>query len=384
MRKKRSFLVTLVLFISAIAASSAWFILKKPSGLGQTQTTTGPSGGKGGPPIINVSTQIVSAESIDVTIDANGTVSSLNNVEIRPQVTSPIRQVHIKEGQFVTAGQVLFTLDDRADQANFEKLRAQVVKDQTALEDLQRQLKRNQELVEKNFVSQSVVDNLTAQVATQKAAILASEAAIQSGSVALSYNVIRSPIAGRAGSINVFAGSLAQPNSLLVSITQLDPIAITFNVPERYLPALIEGVKNTAKNNGLAVSTNYADSSKNLTGYLSFVDNAVDPQLGSIKAKATFSNKQGTLWPGQYISVRLPVTHYDNVPVIPMAAIITSPEAQVVYVIDAEQMAKPRKVKILGEVDDKAVVSGLQAGEKIVIDGKQNLKPGSKVKEARS
>ncbi len=175
-------------------------------------------------------------KSIAVTIDANGYVTALNTVDVRPQVQNIVREVHVKEGQEVKAGQLLFTLDARSEAAGVESARAQLAKNRADLVEAEAALKRNRELLDKKFVSQAVVDTAAARVAALRGTIQGDQAAIASSSVALSHNRITASIGGRLGAISVRPGSLAQPGGdPMVRIVQIDPIAVAFSVAEREL-----------------------------------------------------------------------------------------------------------------------------------------------------
>jgi multidrug efflux pump subunit AcrA (membrane-fusion protein) len=162
---------------------------------------------------------------------------------VKPQLSSVVTAVHVKEGQFVAKGQPLFTLDGRADAANLARVEAQLLKDQATLADAQRQLARAQELLSKSFVSQGAVDTAQANVDAQRAAVAADRAAIEAARVQVSYSRIVAPASGRVGQINVFAGSTVSPGgAAMVSITQLDPIAVSFNLPQRNLPDALKAL----------------------------------------------------------------------------------------------------------------------------------------------
>jgi RND family efflux transporter MFP subunit len=340
------------------------------------QTAPGAAGAQG--PAVLVTLTAARKQDVPVVVTVNGNVVSLNSVDVRPQVSNVVQKVHVKEGDFVRAGQPLFTLDARADQANLDKAKAQQLKDQAQLADLERQYKRSQELLSQNFIAKSATDTVLAQLEAQRAAVAADQAAIKSAMVALSYDDIRAPIAGRTGAIAVFAGTLVQPSATLVTITQLDPIAVTFPVPEGSLQDLLDAAKEhspvLAKVPGRAVP---------LKGALSFVDNTVDPQAGTVRAKAEFDNRDSALWPGQYVNTSVTVKVLKDAVMVPMASIITSPNGRIVYVVK-EGVAQPRRVEIVYSAGDQAAVSGVQVGERIVLEGKQNLRPGSRVRVERT
>jgi RND family efflux transporter MFP subunit len=314
---------------------------------------------------------------LPVLLKAAGSVTPLTSVDIRAQVTSTVSKVHIKDGQFVKAGDLLFTLDARTDEANVAKARAQLAKDNAALADVQRQWVRAQQLLAQNFISQGALDTSKAQVDSQLAVVAADQAAIDATRVALSYARITAPNAGRAGSVAVSAGSAVQANvTPLVTITQLNPIAVAFSIPQRNLGDALAALKD----GGAPVTASLADNAGKFSGRLKFVDNVVDASSGSVKVKAEFDNPDGKLWPGAFVEVSQTVSTIKDGVVIPQAAIIQSARGTIVYVVEqGKAVLKP--VKLLYAQGDDAAVSGIKAGEAIVLIGKQNLRPGSAVVE---
>jgi RND family efflux transporter MFP subunit len=252
-----------------------------------------------------------------------------------------------------------------------------VLKDQATLADLERQYKRSQELLAQNFIAKSATENALAQVEAQRAAVAADRAAVQAAQVALSYDEIRAPIAGRTGAIPIFTGTLVQPAMTHVTVTQLDPIAVTFPVPEGRLQDLLDAARVKAP-----VFATIPGRPEPLKGTLTFVDNTVDPSVGVVRAKAQFDNPDKLLWPGQYVNTSITVRVLKDATVIPVAAIVTSPAGRMVYVLK-DDTAQPRTVKLDYTTGEKAVVQGVQPGERIVLEGKQNLRPGSKVRTER-
>jgi RND family efflux transporter MFP subunit len=329
-------------------------------------------------PAISVTTIVVQRRDVDVMLEATGTVMALNSVDIRPQVASVIMKVQIKEGQFVNAGQPLFALDARNDEVNVTKAKAQLAKDQAALADAERQLARSQDLFKQNFISQGAVDTNQTLVESLRAVVAADRAAIDSAQVGLSYNRIVAPAAGRAGAINVFAGSTVQPGgTALVTITQLDPIAVAFSLPQRNLGDAL----TTLRAGGGKVSAVLPEGGSTVTGKLHFVDNAVDAASGTVRVKAEFANKDERLWPGAFVTIRLAVQTLKGASVIPQAAVIQSPRGKIVYVVDANAKAAARPVEVVYASGEDAAVTGVKPGERIVLDGRQNLRPGAAVIE---
>lgn len=325
---------------------------------------------------VSVSTFVAERRDWPETLSTTGTVTALNTVDIRPQVASVIDKVHITEGQFVKAGELLFTLDNRADLANLAKAQAQLERDQAALADAERQLARSRDLLNQKFVSQSAVDTNLTLVDGQRAVVSADRAALAAARVALSYSRIVAPSAGRAGAIDVYAGSYVQPSGApLVTITQLDPIAVSFTLPQRNLQDVLAGL--IAGN--APVDAELPGGRASLTGRLEFVDNLVDAASGTVRLKAVFDNKQQLLWPGAYVSVQLVVRTLPGVIVIPQAALIQGPDAKTVFVVGADGKVAQREVDLIASAGTLAAVSGIDAGTPVVVEGKQNLRPGSAV-----
>jgi RND family efflux transporter MFP subunit len=368
-----------------IAGAGGWYLKQDGAHAESTASATagGPGGaggakGKGGQPpaVVNV----VKPERRDVPVvqQANGTVTPIRTVDLHPQTTATIRQVHIKEGQFVKAGELLFSLDDRADRANQDKAQAQVERDRAQLADLERQYKRSQDLFAQKFIAQSAVDTLKAQVDQGRATLQSDSAAARAAGVATSYTAIRAPMSGRVGGIAVYPGSLVQPSTSLTTITQLDPITIAFTLPESSLPALLAAQKLGKVEVQATPGGNLAP----VNGILSFIDNTVDPTAGTIKVKAEFANRDTTLWPGQYVGTRVTVQTIKDAVVVPQSAIITNAQGTFVYVLDKDHSAHLAPVQRLYGAGLDAAVSGLTGSEQIITEGKQNVRPGGKVRLA--
>ena len=366
--------------VLACAVGGWWFYARsaaQPAPGGEVRTAGAARSAASGPAPTLVTLVVAQKQDVPVNVSVNGNVVSLNSVDVRPQVSNMVQKVHVKEGDTVRAGQLLFTLDSRADVANLEKAKAQQQKDQATLADLERQYKRSEELLAQNFIAKSATDTVLAQLEAQKAAVSADRAAVQSAQVQLSYDEIRAPISGRTGAINVFVGTLAQPGTSLVTVTQLNPIAVQFPVPEGRLQDLLDAARQRSP-----VMAAIPGRPTPLRGILSFVDNTVDPQAGTVRAKATFDNSDNALWPGQYVTTSVTVRTLKDAVVVPVAAVITSPNGRIVYTVK-DGAVQPRKVEIAYSFGDQAVLTGLQAGERVVVEGKQNLRPGSRVRTER-
>lgn len=362
----------------AVAVGGGYALTRgKSAGPGGESSTAASASAAGGPPV-SVSTVRATQRNVDISLEATGTVSALNSVEVRPQVSSIITKVHIREGQFVKAGALLFTLDARTDEVNVTKARAQLAKDQAALADAQRQLTRSRELFAQNFISQGAVDTNQTLVDAAAAVVASDRAAIEAAQVALGYSRIVATTAGRAGAINVFAGSYVQPGGLpLVTITQIDPMAVSFSLPQRNLVDALQ----TLRSGGGSVMAVLPEGRGTLTGKLQFVDNAVDATSGTVKVKAVFDNREEKLWPGAYVTVRLVVRTLKDAITVPQAAIIQGARGKTVYVVGDDRKVALRPVEVLEAVGNDAVVNGLSPGERVVLDGRQNVRPGGGVIE---
>jgi RND family efflux transporter MFP subunit len=312
-----------------------------------------------------------------VTLQITGSVTPLTSVDLRSQVTSTVAKVHFAEGQFVKAGQLLFTLDSRTDEANLAKTRAQLAKDQATLADAKRQYERAQQLYSQSFISQGSVDTAQAVVEVATATVGADQAAVDAAKVALSFDRISAPTSGRVGVVNVSTGSLVQANvTSLVTITQLDPIAVAFSIPQRNLGDALAALKS----GGAPVTAKLADGGGTFKGKLQFVDNNINATSGTLQAKAVFPNKDAKLWPGAFVELSQTVNSMSDATVIPQAAIVQGPRGTIVYVVE-DGKARLQPVKVVYAESGDAAVTGIKPGDVIVMDGKQNVRPNSPIVE---
>lgn len=364
--------IVLAVGVAAIAGSAAWYLNRDAGAVGK-----GGGRGQGEQPVAVVNVVAPSRQDVPVTLQANGTVAPISSVDLHPQTTSTIRKVHIKEGQFVREGELMFSLDDRDERANVDKARAQLARDSATLADLERQYRRSQELFEQKFIAQSAVDTLRSQVESARALVAANQAALQAERVAASYSTIRAPMSGRVGAIAVFPGSLVQLTTSLATITQLDPINVAFALPETALDDLL-----AAQRGGAVGVEAQSGGGKPAIGKLNFIDNTVDPQAGTIRVKAQFDNRDTSLWPGQYVATRVTLRTLKDAIVIPQAAIIINSRGSFVYVVGEGQAAKEVPVRRVYAYGTNAVVTGLGGNEQVITEGKQNLRPGGKVRLA--
>ena len=367
-----------------------------PPGAAPAAGASAPASAAAVPPV-SVSLVRAAARDFTVTLDASGTVTAQSSVDVKPQTSAQVLAVHVKEGQFVQRGQALFTLDARVDEANLKRTESQLSKDEATLADARRQLARSQELLAQNFISQSAVDTATATAVAQQSAVAADRAAIEAVKVQLSFSRINAPGAGRVGPISVFVGSSVSPAGALLTITQIDPVAVAFNLPQRNLP---DALRALASGRGV-VSALLPDSAAGgvaagaaagaaagvagpavggaavRQGKLSFVDSTVDAASGTVKVKAVFNNADQALWPGAYVTVKMALQTLTGAIVVPQAAIVQGARGTAVFVAGPGNLAALRPVKILASAGADAVVSGLTVGDRVVLDGRQNVRPGA-------
>jgi RND family efflux transporter MFP subunit len=333
------------------------------------------------PGAITVVTAKAETRDVPIRIKANGTVTALQTVDLRAQITSTVREVHIREGQTVQKGDLLFTLDARTEEANLKKALAQVDKDRADLATARRNLERQQELFRQKFISQSALDAVQNQVDTLTGQIAIDQAAVEGSRAAIAYTQIRAPFSGRTGTIGVRAGSLVQPGATappLVTITQIDPIAVSFTLPEKELPLLQQALRAGA----LPVTATSQGGENAFKGRVSFVDNAVETATGTIRVKAEFANPQAQLWPGMYVNVEIAPRTMAGATVVPPQAVQTGPDRRFIYVVKEDRKVEAVPVKLAYIEEAFAIVEGLPPGSRIVVEGAQNLRPGSTVAEA--
>jgi RND family efflux transporter MFP subunit len=328
-------------------------------------------------PPVTVTTVKAEMKDLAVRLRSAGVVTPIRTVDIKPQVNSVITKVNIKDGQYVKAGDLLFSLDARTEEANIAKAQAQLAKDSAALADAQRQLRRAQDLLARQFISQGSVDTNLAAVESWQATVNADKAAIDGTRVAQSYARISAPQSGRVGVVNVSTGSAVEANkTVLVTITQISPIAVTFTLPQRNIADALAGLQK----DGAPVTATLPDNGGVFKGKLQFVDSAVDTASGVVKAKAYFKNEDEKLWPGAFVEVQQVLREVKDAVVVPQTAVIYGARGPTVYVVENGK-AVVRPVKVLQPQGAEVAVSGLEAGETVVVEGKQNLRPGSAVVE---
>jgi len=361
----------------------------------------------GGPPPVPVTVATAGQQTVPIEIRVIGTVEPSSTVQVKSQISGELLSVHFVEGGDIKKGDLLFTIDPRPYQEALKQAEAALQKDQAQLRQAEANLGRDTaqeknaqadatrytELAKQGVISRSQSEQYRTSADALQQSLHADQAAIESAraSVAsdrsavdrakldLNYCEIRAPFSGRAGNLLVHAGNLVianGPNPLVV-INQIAPIFVTFGVPEEQLPA----IRDRSKNNKLPVDVSLQnDADKTTRGLLTVIDNTVDPNTGTIKLKATFTNEDRILWPGTFVNVALVLDSRDNAVVVPAEAIQAGQDGQFVYVVKKDQTVESRKVTVGAAVGRKVVVqSGIAQGETVVTDGQLRLFPGARI-----
>ncbi|MFF7707141.1 efflux RND transporter periplasmic adaptor subunit [Pseudomonas sp. NPDC007930] len=315
-----------------------------------------------------------------------GTVQALQSVTIRPQVDGILAKVWVREGQFVEKGQRLASLDDRALRASLDQALAQRAQTQAQLKVAQVDLKRYQALSQDDGISRQQLDGQQALYDQLKATLLGNDAAIAAARVQLSYTQIASPLAGRVGIRNVDEGNFLRVSDTagLFSVTQLDPISVTFSLPQAQLPTLQQLLKASPPAPVSAFSGGQLDGGTPLaSGHLSLIDNQVSSSTGTVRIKAEFANPDQALWPGQLVNVRLQTQLQRGALLVPSGVVQRGIDGTYLYRLNGDRVESV-PVKVLDQSSDTSVISGVDAGDTVISDGQSRLKPGSQVEVTAS
>lgn len=329
----------------------------------------------------------VSRRDLPVYLSGLGTVQAYNVVTVRPQVSGQLVSIDFDEGGEVHKGQLLATIDPRTFQAALDEAKAKLAQDQAQLKSAQTDLSRFEKLAPQGYVSGQQLDQQKQTVAQRQAAVAADRAAIESARVQLSYTKITSPINGRVGMRLVDVGNIvtAGASSGIVVVTQVKPISIVFTLPEQELEQVLAADAlggGDSGDSGLQVQAlDRSNSTVLATGTLTALDNQINTATGTIELKATFSNQQQRLWPGQFVNVRLLVQTLKQAPVVPIGAVQRGPNGAYVYVLEADATVQMQPIKV-GVTQDgfSEITAGLEVGQVVVVNGQYHLQPGDTVK----
>jgi multidrug efflux system membrane fusion protein len=341
--------------------------------------TAGNTARVGGPEAVPVTLGVVTAKDVPVALQAIGAVEAYSTVSVKAQVGGELRRVPFTEGQDVRKGDLLFEIDPRPFEAALQQANAQLDRDRAQLKNARQDAERYAGLVEKDYVTPSEYDRIRTLASALEATVQADEAAVKSAALQLEYCTLRSPIDGRTGRLMVHPGNVVKANAdtPMVVIEQMDPIYVSFSVPEQ---RLLEIKRRQAEGN-LDVEAAIPDSGSHaVSGRLSFIDNSVDNQTGTVFLKATFSNPERILWPGQFVTVTLTLAVKAGALVVPTEAVQTGQQGPYVFVVKEDSTVESRPVVTGDTTEHETVIEkGLSAGETLVTDGQLRLVPGSKV-----
>lgn len=328
----------------------------------------------------------VAQQDVPRFISGIGNVLSLHSVVVRPQIDGVLTQLLVKEGQWVKAGELMAVIDDRAIRASLEQAKAQLGQSQAQLHVAEVDLKRYRLLSTDDGVSKQTVDQQQALYDQLKATVQGNQASITAAQVQLSYTQIRSPVAGRVGIRNVDEGNFLRVSDTqgLFSVTQIDPIAVEFSLPQSQLPTLQQllAAPSPAKVN--AYLSDHEQSGNLLAeGQLRLIDNQVSATTGTLRAKAEFANGAQTLWPGQLVTVKIQTALVKDALVVPPQVVQRGLEQYFVYRVNGDKVESV-PVKVLYQDSELTIIKGvddsaIQAGTVLVSDGQSRLKPGSHI-----
>jgi multidrug efflux system membrane fusion protein len=333
-------------------------------------------------PRIPVTVASVERRSVPLELVATGTVEAVQSASVGSQVGGTVVALAIREGQDVQAGQPLIRLDPRPFAAALDQARGALARDRAQWQSANLEAERAKTLLDQNLLSQSDWEQKRAAADALRASVISDSAAVEGAALALEYATIRAPVSGRAGAFSVHVGDLvkAATTDPLITVVQLHPIRVRFTLPEADL-ALMQRHRD---HDPRVLVRPSPDDSTQIEGRLVFVDNAVDPNTGTLLLKGEFDNRDGKLWPGEFVEARLVLaTEHDRV-VVPAAAVTVGQQGAYVYVMNPDSTASPRPVAIMRTQGEVAIVAkGLEPGETVVTDGQFRLSPGARVQVRR-
>jgi multidrug efflux system membrane fusion protein len=373
-----------VLLLLVVAAGAGFYMRREKTAAGQTGGDAG-GGRRGGAQNAPVPVGVAAAvkQDIPVRISALGSVTPFNTVTVRPRVDGQLMRVGFAEGQYVRKGDMLAQIDPRPFQVQLEQAEGQLAKDESQLANARTQLARYQLLLSQDSIARSNVDDQAATVAQLEGGLQVDRAAINSAKLNLTYTRVTAPIAGRVGLRLVDAGNIVSASSQagLVVITEVEPIAVLFTVPEDTLRLLLPKIR---ENVHLPVDVfDRGGTTRLTTGKILTVDNQIDQSTGTVRIKATFDNKDRLLFPAQFVNVQLVAdTRRDQV-VVPAVALqhgpSGTPQANFVYVVEGGKAVMRPVTPGIVDGDRASVDHGLNAGETVVTDSTDRLRDGSQI-----
>lgn len=379
---KRLIMVLVFAAISAAVAGGYWY-WQQSSGPGASSGEKGKGkgakGGRGGP--LTVKAVRAVTKPMPVMIEAVGTVEPEQSVQVRAQVSGVLQNIAFKEGDKVKAGQLLFQIDPRTFQSQYNQAIAALARDRAQLENARAQQQRLEPLLKREFITQQEYDVAVTSAKSLEATVQSGQAMVEQAKIQLDYSKIVAPISGRTGQLAVRAGNLVSASGggvPLVTINSTDPILVGFSIPERQL----EGIRRyqNEKDMRIEILPDRAGAAV-ATGKLVFVDNTVTPQTGTVLLKTRVENSKELIWPGQFVNVRVVLTVEPEAVVVPEVAVQPGQDGPFVYLIGAEDKVEIRPVKVSRQLGNEIVIaSGIAAGDQVITEIPQALRPGATVR----
>ena len=381
---KRLHMLVVFAVIAALAGGGYWY-WNKQSG-GATAAEGEPKGkgkgkGKGDRGALMVKAVQAVVKPMPVLIEAVGTVEPEHSVQVRAQVSGVLQSVLFKEGDRVKAGQVLFQIDPRTFQAQYNQALAQLARDKAQLENARAQQERLGPLLKREYITRQEYDVAVTSAKSLEATVAADQAAAEQARIQLEFARIRAPISGRTGTLAVKPGNLvpaAGAGTPLVTINTMDPILVTFSVPERQLDDIRR--YQTSRDMRIEILPDRAGPPA-AEGKLVFIDNTVTPQTGTVLLKTRVSNPEEVIWPGQFVNVRIVLTIEPEAVVVPEVAVQPGQEGSFVYLVDGENKVRVQPVKISRQIGSEVVIAaGVKAGDRVITEIPQTLQEGATVR----
>jgi len=365
-------LVALLLAFALVGGLVYW--------LQQRSTQAPPPSRVGVSGVMPVVTAAAVKGSIDIVYSGLGTVTPLATVTVRTQIAGQIMRIAFTEGQIVKQGDLLVEIDSRPYERQRDNAQGQLLRDQALLKNAYLDLARYKTLVAQDSIPRQQLDTQASLVQQLEGTVKSDQAMVDTANLNIDYCHITAPVSGRVGLRQVDGGNYVQPSDAngLVILTQLEPITVIFTLPEDNLPVVMKrlhaGATMTAEAWDRSLTTKLA------TGTLTTVDNQIDPTTGTVKLRAQFENKDGGLFPNQFVNIRLIADTLENATIIPVAAVQRGAPGTFVYLVNADDTVSVKPIELgPSEGERVAVVSGLAPGDKVVVDGGDKLRDGAKV-----
>jgi multidrug efflux system membrane fusion protein len=329
-------------------------------------------------PAVPVSVAQAEQRDVPIVVNAVGTIAPYSMVQIKTMVSAEITQAFFKEGDFVKKGQLLFQLDPRSFNADLLKAKGQLARDKATAVTARSNAARYAALFKEGVIARELYENMMSAADQAEAAVVADEGAVESARVNVTFTKIYSPINGRTGNLQLYPGNVSKANDVpLVTINEVSPIYASFSIPEQFLPDV---ERQMAKASLRVEATIPSTTVPADIGKVTFIDNTVDRTTGTITLKATFPNKDYTLWPGQFVTVVLTLNNRPNATTVPSQAVQSGQQGPYLFVVKADKTVELRLVKLGPQFQNQLIVEqGVSPGETVVTDGHIRLVPGSRV-----